>query len=59
MDLKTVIQSKSEREKQIYINVYICRIQKTGTDEPVCKVDRDTDVEKKLMDTNKGKMELR
>ena len=60
MDLKTVIQSEvSQKEKSKYILMYICRIQKTGTDEPVCKVDRDTDVEKKLMDTNKGKMELR
>ena len=35
--------------------MHICGIQKNGADEPVCKAERDTDVENKHMDTKGGK----
>ena len=57
MDLEIVIQSEvRQKEKNKYhILTHICGIQKNVTDEPVCKVEIDTDVENKHMDTKKGK----
>ena len=44
LDLGTVIQSEvSQKEKNKYhILTNICRIQKNGTDEPVCKAEIET-----------------
>ena len=55
MDLETVIQSEvSQKEKNKYrILMHICGIQKNGTDEVLCKAERDTDVKNKCID-NKG-----
>ena len=57
MDLETVIQSEvSQKEKNKYhILMHIYGTQKNGTDELVCKVEIDTDVENKHMDTKGGK----
>ena len=57
MDLETVIQSEvSQKENNKYcISMHICGIQKNGTDEPVCRTNRDIDVEDKCMDTKGGK----
>ena len=58
MDLETVIQSEiSQKEKNKYrLLTHICGIQKNGTDEPVCKAERDTEVEIKCMETKGGKL---
>ena len=39
MDLETVIQSEvSQKEKnEFHLLVYVCGIQKNGTDEPICR----------------------
>ena len=44
MDLETVIQSEvSQKEKNKYhILTHICGAQKNGTDEPVCREERET-----------------
>ena len=44
MHAETVIQSEvSQEEKTKYcILVHACRIQKNGTDEPICKAERET-----------------
>ena len=44
MDLETVIQSEvSQKEKNKYhILMHICGIQKSGTDEPVCRGEIET-----------------
>ena len=58
MDLESAIQREvSQQEKNKYhILTHTCiyGIQKNGTNEPICKAERDTDVENKCMDT-KGK----
>ena len=41
----------SEREIQILYIKHICGIQKNDADESTCKVEIDTDVENKCMDT--------
>ena len=48
-------KSESEREKQIFILMRICGIQKNGTYEPSCKAKRAIDVENKHLDTKGGK----
>ena len=53
MDLETVIQSEvSQKEKNKYrILMHICGIQKNGTDEPVCKAEIETQMQRtKSMD---------
>ena len=56
MDLETVIQSKSEREKQIsYINAYMWNLEKRYRWTSLQGRNRDTDVENKCMDTKGGK----
>ena len=43
MYLETVIQSEiSQKEKNKYRILTLCRIYKNGTDEPVCKAERET-----------------
>ena len=53
MDLETVIQSEvSQKEKNKYhILMYICGIQKNGTNEPVCKAETETQMQR----TKRGK----
>ena len=48
MDLETVIYSElSQKEKNKYrILTHICGIQKNGTDEPVCKAEIETQMER-------------
>ena len=48
MDLETVIQSEvSQKEKNKYhILTHSCRIQKNGTDEPICKAEIETQMQK-------------
>ena len=48
MDLETVIQSEvSQKEKNKYrILTHICGTQKNGTDEPVCKVEIETQMQR-------------
>ena len=54
MDLETVVQSEvGEKEKKKYrILMHICGIQKNGTNEPVCKAEKET--QNKCMDTKGG-----
>ena len=52
MDLETVIWNEV-REKQISYNIFICGLQKNGTDEPICEAEIETDVENKRMDTKR------
>ena len=44
MDLETVIQSEvSQKERNKYrILMHICGIEKSGTDEPICKAEIET-----------------
>ena len=59
MDLETVIQSevKSEREKQLlYINAYMWNLEKWYRWTSLQGRNRDTDVEKKCMDTKEERM---
>ena len=48
MDIKTVIQSEvCRKEKNKYrILTHICGIQKNGTDEPVCKAEIETQMQR-------------
>ena len=48
MDLETVIQSEiSQKEKNKYrILTHICGTQKNGTDEPVCKAEIETHMQR-------------
>ena len=48
MDLETVIQSEvSQKEKNKYrILMHICGLQKNGTDEPVCKAEIETQMQR-------------
>ena len=57
MDLETVIQSEvSQKEKNKYrILTYICGIQKNGTDEPVCKSEIETQMQRTNVWTPRGK----
>ena len=47
----------SEREKQILFINTVCRIQKNGTDKPICKAEIKTEVENKCMETKQGKQQ--
>ena len=47
--------SKSEREKQIYINAYMWNLEKCHRWTGLQGRNRDTDVENKHMDTKRGK----
>ena len=53
MDLESVIQGEvSQKEKNKYhILKHICGIQKNGTDQPICRVGIETDIEKRHVDT--------
>ena len=56
MDLETVIQTKSEREKQMsYINPYMWNLEKWYRWTYLQSRNRDTDVENKLTDTKGGR----
>ena len=48
MDLETIIQSKvSQKEKNQYrILTHICGIQKNGTDEPICRAEIETQMQR-------------
>ena len=56
MDLETVIQSEvSQKEKNKYrILRHICGIQKNGTDEPVCKAEIETQMQRTNIWTPRG-----
>ena len=56
MDLETLIQSEvSQKEKNRYcILTYICGIQKNGTDEPVCKTEIETQMQRTNIWTPRG-----
>ena len=56
MDPETVIQSKvCQKEKNKYhILVHICGIQKNGTDEPVCKAEIETQMQRTNVWTPRG-----
>ena len=57
MDLETVIQSKSEREKQISYNIaYMWNLEKLYRRTYLQRRNSDTDVENKCMDTKGGKL---
>ena len=58
MDLETVIQTKSEREKQMsYINAYTWNLEKWYRWTYLQSRNRDRDVENKCMGTEGGKGE--
>ena len=48
MDLETVIQSEvNQKEKNKYrMLTHICGIQKNGTDEPICKAETESQMQK-------------
>ena len=56
MDLETVIQSEvSQKEKNKYrILTHVCGIQKNGTDEPVCRAEIETQMQRTNVWTPKG-----
>ena len=56
MDLETVIQSEvSQKEKNKYCMLMnICGIQKNGTDEPVCKAEIETQMQRTNVWTPRG-----
>ena len=56
MELETVLQSEvSQKEKNKYsILTHICGIQKNGTDEPVCKAEIDTQMQRTNVWTPRG-----
>ena len=56
MDLETVKQSEvSQKEKNKYrILTHICGIQKYGTDEPVCKAEKETQMQRTNVWTPRG-----
>ena len=58
MDLETVIQSKvSQKEKNKYrILTHICGTQKNGTDEPVCRAETETQMQRRNVWTPRGKV---
>ena len=60
MDLETVIQSEvSQKEKNKYrILTHICGIQKNGTDEPVCKAEIETQMQRTNIWTPRGEAEV-
>ena len=55
-DLETGIQSEvSQKEKIKYrIAAHICGIQKNGTDEPVCKAEIETQMQRTNVWTQRG-----
>ena len=57
MLLETVIQSEvSQKEKNKYhILMHICGIQKNGTDEPVCKAEMETQMQRTNVWTPRGR----
>ena len=57
VDLETVTQSEvSQKEKNKYhILMHICEIQKNGTDEPVCKAEIQTQMQRTNVWTPRGK----
>ena len=56
MDLETVIQSEvSQKEKnQYHILTHICGTQKNGTDEPVCRAEIETQMQRTNVWTPRG-----
>ena len=56
MDLETVVQSEvSQKEKNQYcILMHICGIQKNGTDELICKAERETQMQRTNVWTPSG-----
>ena len=56
MDLETVIQSEvSQKEKNKYcILTHICGAQKNGTDEPVCRAEIETQMQRTNIWTRSG-----
>ena len=56
MDLETVIQSEvSQKEKNKYrILTHICGIQKNGTDEPACRAEIETQMQRRNIQTPRG-----
>ena len=56
LDLETVIQSEvSQKEKNKYrLLTHVCGIQKNGTDEPVCKAEIETQMQRTNIWTPKG-----
>ena len=59
MDLKTVVQKEvSQREKNKYrIISLICGLQKNGTDEPICKTEIETQMQRTNIWTPRGEKE--
>ena len=53
MKLEPIIQSEvSQKDKHQYtILTHMYGIQKDGNDNPICKTERDTDVQNKLLDS--------
>ena len=54
MNVESVIQSKSEREKEIYINAYIWNLEKWYRWTYLQGGNRDADIENKHVDTGEG-----
>ena len=56
MDLESIVLSEiSQREKNKYrILTHICVIQKNGTDEPVCKAEIETEMQRTNVWTQRG-----
>ena len=59
MDLEPVLHSgERPKEKNKYcLLTLVCRIQKNGTDKPICKAEIKTEVENKCMETKQGKQQ--
>ena len=57
MDLETIIQDEvSQKEKTRYcISMHICGIYKSGTDEPICKAEIETQTQRTNTWTPRGK----
>ena len=56
MDLETVKQSEgSQKEKNKYILMHTCGIQKNGIDELICKAEIETQMQRTNMDAKGGK----
>ena len=55
MDLESTVQREVSQQEKIKYHILthtgIYGIQKNGTNEPICKARRDTDVENECMDT--------
>ena len=57
MDPETVIQSEVSQKNKYCILMKICGIQKNGTNEPMCKAEKETQTQKQTYGHQGGKCE--